>query len=42
MATAESLGGTRMMSPEEVMEGLVIGLFSDPEGNVVGVMTAGS
>ena len=41
MAKAESLGGTRMMGPEEVMEGLVIGLFKDPEDNVVGVMTTG-
>jgi predicted enzyme related to lactoylglutathione lyase len=41
LAKAESLGGTRMMGPEEVMEGLVIGLFSDPEGHVIGVMTAG-
>lgn len=42
MAKAESLGGTRMMGPEGVTERLVIGLFSDPDGNVVGVMTAGS
>jgi predicted enzyme related to lactoylglutathione lyase len=41
MAQAESLGGTRMMGPEEVMEGLVIGLFEDPEGNVIGVMASG-
>ena len=38
LAKAESLGGTRMMGPEEVMEGLVIGLFTDREGHVVGVM----
>jgi predicted enzyme related to lactoylglutathione lyase len=38
LAQAEELGGTRMMGPEEVMEGLVIGLFTDPEGHVVGVM----
>jgi predicted enzyme related to lactoylglutathione lyase len=38
MAKAESLGGTRMMGPEEVQPGLVIGLFSDPEGHVVGVI----
>jgi hypothetical protein len=30
------------MAPDEVMPGLVIGLFSDPEGHVVGVMTGGS
>jgi predicted enzyme related to lactoylglutathione lyase len=38
LAKAEELGGARMMGPEEVMEGLIIGLFTDPEGHVVGVM----
>jgi predicted enzyme related to lactoylglutathione lyase len=38
LANAESLGGTRMMGPEEVMEGLEIGLFNDPEGHVVGLV----
>jgi uncharacterized protein len=42
LAKAESLGGTRMMGPDEVMEGLVIGLFTDPEGHVVGVLKTGS
>ena len=37
LAEAERLGGTRMMGPEKVMEGVVIGLFQDPEGNLVGV-----
>jgi uncharacterized protein len=41
LAKAESLGGTRMMGPDEVMEGLVIGLFNDPEGHVVGVLSSG-
>lgn len=37
---AESLGGSRMMGPDEVPGvGIVIGLFSDPEGHVVGVMS---
>ena len=40
LATAESLGGTRMMGPEEVMEGLEIGLFTDPEGHTIGLMKA--
>ena len=35
---AQSLGGTRMMGPDEVMEGLVIGLFRDPEGHTIGVV----
>jgi predicted enzyme related to lactoylglutathione lyase len=38
LAKAESLGGTRVFGPEEVMEGLVIGQFIDPEGHVIGVM----
>ncbi len=38
LAKAESLGGTRMMGPDEVMDGLVIGLFNDPEGHTIGVM----
>lgn len=45
LAKAESLGGTRMMGPDEVPGvGIVIGLFSDPEGHVVGIMaeSAGS
>lgn len=42
MAKAESLGGTRMMGPDEVMEGLVIGLFTDPEGHTMGVLQSGS
>jgi predicted enzyme related to lactoylglutathione lyase len=38
LAQAASMGGTRMMGPEEVMEGLVIGLFQDPEAHVIGLM----
>jgi predicted enzyme related to lactoylglutathione lyase len=38
LAKAESLGGTRVMGPENVMDNLVIGLFTDPEGHVVGVV----
>jgi predicted enzyme related to lactoylglutathione lyase len=38
LAKAEELGGTRTMGPENVMEDLTIGLFTDPEGHVVGVM----
>ena len=40
LAKAESLGGSRMMGPETVMEGVEIGLFNDPEGHVVGVVRA--
>ncbi|MDQ3866782.1 MAG: VOC family protein [Actinomycetota bacterium] len=38
LAKAESLGGSRMMGPETVMDGVEIGLFNDPEGHVVGVV----
>ncbi len=40
LARAESLGGTRMMGPDEVMEGLEIGLFTDPEGHTIGLVKA--
>ena len=39
LAKAESLGGTRMMGPDDVMDSLTIGLFTDPEGHVIGVMS---
>lgn len=42
LAQAESLGGTRMMGPEDVMPGLVIGQFADPEGHLVGVVRSAS
>ena len=38
MAQAESLGGTRMMGPETVMEKIEIGLFQDPEGHLIGLV----
>ena len=38
LAQAAGLGGTRMMGPEQVMEGLEIGLFNDPEGHTIGVL----
>ncbi|HEX6417728.1 MAG TPA: hypothetical protein VFZ77_04500 [Acidimicrobiales bacterium] len=38
LAKAEHLGGARMMGPEQVMEDPEIGLFTDPEGHVVGVL----
>jgi predicted enzyme related to lactoylglutathione lyase len=41
LAKAESLGGTRMMGPDEVMEGLEIGQFTDPEGHMIGVVKTG-
>ena len=37
---AESLGGSRMMGPDEMPEvGITIGLFTDPEGHVIGLVS---
>jgi uncharacterized protein len=39
LANAESLGGNRIMGPDEVPGmGLVLGQFTDPEGHLVGVI----
>jgi predicted enzyme related to lactoylglutathione lyase len=35
---AESLGGQRIMGPEDIMGQVVMGQFKDPEGNMVGVV----
>jgi hypothetical protein len=35
---AESLGGTRVMGPENIMDMVTLGQFKDPEGNMVGVV----
>ena len=37
---AEELGGTRVMGPDSPVEGLTIGLFTDPEGHLVGLTQA--
>jgi predicted enzyme related to lactoylglutathione lyase len=42
LAKAESLGGSRVMGPEKVMEQVEIGLFNDPEGHLVGVVKGAS
>ena len=42
LAKAERLGGTRLMGPDQVMEGLEIGQFSDPEGHMVGLLKGAS
>jgi predicted enzyme related to lactoylglutathione lyase len=42
LVKAESLGGTRIMGPETIMESLVLGQFRDPEGNVVGLTQSSS
>ena len=40
LAQAEELGGTRMMGPDKVMDEVEIGLFTDPEGHVIGVVNS--
>jgi uncharacterized protein len=35
---AESLGGSRVMGPMDVMDQVTIGLFNDPEGHMVGLV----
>jgi uncharacterized protein len=42
LAQAESLGGSRVMGPETVMEGVEIGLFTDPEGHLIGLIRSTS
>lgn len=40
LVRAVELGGTRTYGPEEVMAGVVVGMFTDPEGHLVGVVEA--
>ncbi len=40
LQNAEKLGGTRIMGPHEVAEGVSIGQFADPEGHVIGLTQA--
>ena len=42
LAKAESLGGSRIMGPEKILDGVEIGQFKDPEGHVVGVVKSAS
>ena len=38
LAKAESLGGTRTMGPEQIMDTVELGQFTDPEGHLIGVV----
>jgi predicted enzyme related to lactoylglutathione lyase len=38
LAKAESLGGTRIMGPEQIMDTVELGQFADPEGHVIGLV----
>jgi uncharacterized protein len=36
---AESLGGTRVFGPDEIMQGMILGQFKDPEGHLIGLVS---
>lgn len=38
LARAESLGGRRIMGPQQVTDEVELGHLADPEGNVIGVV----
>jgi uncharacterized protein len=38
LTKAESLGGSRVMGPEKIMDQIELGQFKDPEGHVIGVV----
>lgn len=40
LTKAEGLGGRRVMGPEKVMDRLEVGLFTDPEGHLIGVVSS--
>jgi predicted enzyme related to lactoylglutathione lyase len=42
LAKAEQLGGTRLFGPDEVMPGMVLGQFRDPEGHLIGLVSGSS
>ena len=42
LAQAESLGGKRRMGPDQVPGGPTLGHFTDPEGNMVGLVQSAS
>ncbi|MBA2522285.1 MAG: VOC family protein [Solirubrobacterales bacterium] len=38
LGQAESLGGKRMLGPDEIPGGPTIGAFTDPEGHLIGIV----
>jgi uncharacterized protein len=38
---ASALGGDTVMGPMEMPDGTIVGLFTDPEGHVIGVVKGG-
>lgn len=41
LVRAESLGGTRIMGPENIMDRVEVGHFTDPEEHVIGLIAFG-
>jgi predicted enzyme related to lactoylglutathione lyase len=41
LVRAEQLGGSRVMDPQTSPTGLVVGQFTDPAGNLLGLASAG-
>jgi uncharacterized protein len=41
LTRAEQLGGSRVMDPQSSPTGLVVGHFTDPAGNLIGLASAG-
>jgi len=42
LSQAESLGGSRVMGPEQITPEVQLGQFTDPEGNMIGVIKSAS
>lgn len=42
LAVVEGRGGQRVMGPEQIPNGPLLALFTDPEGRTVGLIQAGS
>jgi len=42
LTKAEQLGGTRVFGPDEMMPGMVLGQFRDPEGHMIGLVSGSS
>src|SRR6266487_3225832 len=40
LAKAESLGGKRIMGPDQITPEVLIGQFADPEGHAIGVIAS--
>lgn len=38
IARAEELGGKKVMAADQIMDGIEIGQFADPEGHVIGLI----